>query len=223
VNSQIRARDIKYGLKSTEFLLSFPKGEMKIKTHLIGRHNLYNILAAFSWGYQEGISCKDIKAAIENFSFVPGRLEKIENKKRFYVFVDYAHSEDSLKNILLSLRGLSPKRLITLFGCGGERDKLKRPKMGRVATELSDFVVITNDNPRSERPQDIIKEIKKGIKRANFLVVLDRREAIRMAISMAKEGDIVVVAGKGHENYQVLKDRVVHFDDREEVRLCLPR
>jgi len=219
--SQVRAANIKYGLSSMEFLLSFPKGEVKVKTHLIGRHNLYNLLAAFSWAYQEGIDLKDIKAALEKFSFVPGRLERIECKKGFHVFVDYAHTEDALRNILFSLRGLSPKRIITLFGCGGERDKLKRPKMGRVVTELSDFAVITSDNPRSEKPEKKNKYKKKRIKKDNYSVIPDRKTAIKNAISMANKGDIVVIAGKGHENYQVLGDGVMHFDDREEVRLCL--
>lgn len=221
VKSQLRATKIKYSLNSTEFLLSFFKRDVKIKTHLIGRHNLYNLLAAFSWAYQEGIDIKYIKTAVEKFSFVPGRLEKIECKRGFHVFVDYAHTEDALKNILLSLRGLSPRRIITVFGCGGERDKLKRPKMGMVATELSDFAVITDDNPRSERPEDIINDIEIGIKKDNYSVVRDRKTAIKEAISMAVKGDIVVIAGKGHENYQVLGDSAVHFDDREEVRLCL--
>lgn len=219
--AQIRATNIKYGLSSTEFLLSFPKGELKMETHLIGRHNLYNLLAAFSWAHQEGIVLKDIKTALERFSFVPGRLEKIECKKGFSVFVDYAHTDDALKNILISLRALSPKRIITLFGCGGDRDKLKRPKMGKVATELSDFVVLTSDNPRSEKPEDIIKDIKSGIEKNNYSVLSDRKEAIKKVISMAIKGDILVIAGKGHENYQVIGDNIIHFDDREEVRLCL--
>ncbi len=221
VKSQVRAVNIKYGLSSTEFLLFFPKGEMEIKTRLIGKHNLYNLLAAFSWAYQEDIDLKDIKTALEKFSFVPGRLERIECKKGFYVFVDYAHTEDALKNILLFLRGLSPRKIITVFGCGGERDKLKRPKMGRVATELSDFVVITDDNPRSEKSENIISDIKKGTKKDNYSVFPARKAAIKNAISMAVKGDIVVIAGKGHEDYQVLGDGVIHFDDREEVRLCL--
>lgn len=219
--SQVRAVDIKYGLNSMKFLLTFPKGEIGIEARLIGKHNIYNLLAASSWAYQEGIDLEEIKAALERFSFVPGRLERIESKEGFHVFVDYAHTEDALKNILFSLRGLSPKRIITLFGCGGERDKLKRPKMGRVVTELSDFAVITNDNPRSEKPENIISDIIKGIKKKNYSVIPDRRMAIRNVISMATKGDIVVIAGKGHENYQILGKVTAHFDDREEVRLCL--
>ena len=219
--SQVRARNIKYGLSCMEFLLVSPVSGVKIKTHLIGKHNLYNLLAASSWAYQEGIDLKDIKAAIEKLSFVPGRLERIECKKGFHIFVDYAHTEDALRNILISLRNLAPKRIITLFGCGGERDKLKRPKMGRVVTDLSDFAVITSDNPRSEKPEDIISDIKRGIRKDNYSVILDRKVAIKKVISMAVKGDIVVIAGKGHENYQVLGNNVAHFDDREEVRLCL--
>jgi len=219
--AQVRASDIKYGLSFTDFLLTFPKEEMKIKTPLIGRHNLYNLLAAASWAYQEGIDLRIIKSALEKFSLVPGRLERIESKKGFHVFVDYAHTEDALNNILLALRSLSSGKIITLFGCGGERDKLKRPKMGRVATELSDFAVITNDNPRSEKPESIISDIKRGIKKNNYSVIPDRKAAIRSAIAMAVKGDIVVIAGKGHENYQIIGNVIAHFDDREEARLCL--
>ncbi len=219
--ADVKAVDIKYGLGFTEFALVYPKGKIRLKTRLIGKHNIYNILAAFAWAYQEGISLKEVKSAVEDFTCVPGRLEKIKSKKGFYVFVDYAHTEDALKNILLSLRGLSPNRIITLFGCGGERDKLKRPKMGRVADSLSDFVVITNDNPRSEKPLDIIKQIKKGIKGNNYAVIPDRKIAIKKAISLADKGDIVVIAGKGHENYQLLGKNSFHFDDREEVNKCL--
>ena len=219
--SQVRAKNIKYGLKGTEFLLNLPQGVIKIKTVLIGKHNVYDILAASAWAYQEGIDLKVIKNAIERFSLVPGRLERINCQKGFSVFVDYAHTEDALKNVLTSLRGLSPGKIITVFGCGGERDRLKRPKMGKVVTELSDFAIITNDNPRSEKPEAIIKDIKRGIRKDNYSVIPDRKAAIMDSLSMAGKGDIVVIAGKGHENYQILGNNTAHFDDREEVKLCL--
>ncbi len=221
VKSQVKAKNIKYGLGGTELLLSSPGGETKIKTALIGRHNVYNILASFAWAYQEGIVFQTIKNALEKFSFVPGRLERIDCQKGFSVFVDYAHTEDALKNVLISLKGLSPRKIITVFGCGGDRDRFKRPKMGRVVTELSDFAVITNDNPRSEKPEAIIKDIKRGIKKDNYSVIPDRKAAITGSLSMAGRGDIVLIAGKGHENYQVLGENTIHFDDREEVKLCL--
>jgi len=219
--SQVRAENIEYGLKSTKFLLILPSGRQKIETTLIGRHNIYNILAASAWGYKEGLPLKKIKTAINNFRFVPGRTEPVSCKKGFFVFVDYAHTEDALRNVLVALRNLSSRRIITVFGCGGERDALKRPKMGKVATELSDFVIITNDNPRSEKPKQIIRDIERGIRKKNYSIVLDRKEAIRQSLSLAKKGDIVLVAGKGHEGYQILGDNIIRFDDRKEISLCL--
>jgi UDP-N-acetylmuramoyl-L-alanyl-D-glutamate--2,6-diaminopimelate ligase len=126
-----------------------------------------------------------------------------------------------LRNVIISLRRIARGKIIVVFGCGGERDRLKRPKMGRVASGLSDYCVVTSDNPRSEEPEDIAADILRGVKKKNFSVILDRREAIRHAISAAAEGDIVLVAGKGHENYQIFKDKTLHFDDREIVKACL--
>jgi UDP-N-acetylmuramoyl-L-alanyl-D-glutamate--2,6-diaminopimelate ligase len=219
--SDVQAKNIKFSATHTEFDLLAFGNRIKIEANLIGRHNVYNMLAVCAWGVKEGIALKVIKSALEKFLHVPGRLERFSSKKGFYVFVDYAHTDDALKNVLSALRQLSPRRIITLFGCGGERDNLKRPKMGKVATELSDFTLITSDNPRSEKPENIIKDIIRGIKKNNYLVVLERRKAIRKAMSLAKSGDIVLLAGKGHENYQVLNGRTMHFDDREEVRRCL--
>ncbi|MDD2927388.1 MAG: UDP-N-acetylmuramoyl-L-alanyl-D-glutamate--2,6-diaminopimelate ligase [Candidatus Omnitrophica bacterium] len=219
--AEVLARDIKFGLRHTEFKLLFCAKETKFRINLIGRHNVYNALASIAWALRAGISLKVIKSALENFSLVPGRLERINSPKGFCVFVDYAHTDDALKNALTALRQLSPKRIITLFGCGGERDRLKRPKMGRVATALSDFAVITSDNPRSEDPAGIIRDIRRGIKKNNYCAIPDRKRAIQKALSLAGRGDIVLLAGKGHENYQVLKNKTVHFDDRKEVRRCL--
>jgi len=221
IRAQVRAEKISYGLKSTKFILVFPEGRLRIEARLIGRHNIYNILAAFAWGLKEGLPLDKVKDAIESFSFAPGRLEPVKCGMGFHIFVDYAHTEDALRNTLESLRNLSLKRIITVFGCGGERDTLKRPKMGKVASELSDFVILTNDNPRSENPGGIIKDITAGIKKDNYSVIYNRREAIRSALAMAKKGDIVLVAGKGHEKYQILKDKVIRFDDREEISRCL--
>jgi len=137
------------------------------------------------------------------------------------VFVDYAHTEDALRNVITSLRQVARRRVIVVFGCGGERDRLKRPRMGRVATELSDYCVVTSDNPRSEDPEAIAADILRGVKKKNFSLVLDRRAAIQRAVSAAAEGDVVLVAGKGHEGYQIFKDRVLRFDDREVVGECL--
>ncbi len=219
--SQVRAENIKFDARNSEFTLNASGRRMHLKTKLIGTHNIYNILAAVAWAKQAGISDDKIKRTIEEFSLVPGRLERVALAKKFSVFVDYAHTHDALKNIIKSLREVSKKRIIVVFGCGGERDKTKRPKMGRVVTQLSDYAIITNDNPRSEDPQAIIRDIKRGISKNNFCVIPERCKAIKKSLTLANEGDVVLIAGKGHENYQVLKDKVIHFDDREWVRKCL--
>jgi UDP-N-acetylmuramoyl-L-alanyl-D-glutamate--2,6-diaminopimelate ligase len=195
-----------------------PCGPLDITTKLIGKHNLYNILAAVAFGVSEGLSLDVIGQGVEALAFVPGRLERIESRSGFSVFVDYAHTDDALKNVLESLRSiLHNGRIITVFGCGGNRDKGKRSKMGRVASALSDHCVITSDNPRGEDPQAIIREIVSGIIEKNYDVEPDRRQAIRRAIAMAKSGDFVLVAGKGHETYQVVKDKIFPFDDKAVV------
>lgn len=219
--ADIAGKDIKFGARHTEFRLAGLKGEINFKSPLIGKHNLYNVLAAIAWAKNEGIKASIIKEAIEKFSLVPGRLERVNSNADFSVFVDYAHTEDALRNVIQSLRQVSKNKLIVVFGCGGERDKTKRPKMGYVVTELSDYALITNDNPRSEDPRKIIKDIRKGIRKNNYCVIPERYEAIKKSLSLAKPGDIVLVAGKGHENYQVIKDRVIPFDDRGAIKECL--
>jgi UDP-N-acetylmuramoyl-L-alanyl-D-glutamate--2,6-diaminopimelate ligase len=218
--ADIVAKDIKFTLSHTKFVLATEKESLLLKTLLIGRHNIYNILAAFAFAFKEGLDLAIIKSALEKFSYVPGRLEKID-AGNFTVFVDYAHTEDALKNVLVSLRQIFSGRIIVVFGCGGERDKTKRPKMGHVVSELADYAIITSDNPRSEEPEAIIEEIKKGISKTNFCVLPDRREAIKKSLSLAKNGDIVLVAGKGHESYQILKDKIIPFDDRQVISECL--
>ncbi|MFH1640492.1 MAG: UDP-N-acetylmuramoyl-L-alanyl-D-glutamate--2,6-diaminopimelate ligase [Candidatus Omnitrophota bacterium] len=215
------ARNINFEIQRTEFSLVWLNKEVHIKTGLIGRHNVYNILAAASWAEGAGLDLSTVKSALEKFSSVPGRLERIDFKGSFSVFVDYAHTEDALRNVIGSLRGLSTNRIIVVFGCGGERDKTKRPKMGCVVSELADYAIITSDNPRSEEPIKIIEDIKKGIRKENYCVIPDRKEAISKALSLARAGDIVLVAGKGHENYQISKNGRVRFDDREATRECL--
>lgn len=229
--ADVCAKDFKFSLEGTELALCprtvtgkvFPEGinGININSSLIGKHNLYNILAAATFGLTRKIEPEIIKAGIEKFSGVPGRLEKISTGRDFYVFVDYAHTEDALKNVITSLRPLCRGRLYVVFGCGGNRDKAKRPEMGKVASELTDFAIITTDNPRSEEPARIIEDIVSGINRRNFKAVIDRRDAIKEALSRAGKDDIILVAGKGHENYQIFKDKVINFDDREVVRECL--
>lgn len=213
--ADIRAEEIKLNFDGAEFKVATKKGVFLVKTKLIGRHNIYNILAAVAVALSEGIGRKDIEKGIYNLDKVSGRLEGISGDFPFKVFVDYAHTEDALKNVLISLGKIKKNRVIVIFGCGGDRDRTKRPKMGRVASNLADFVVVTSDNPRTEAPDKIIKEIVSGIKKKNFIVIPDRYLAIEKALSMAKADDIVLIAGKGHEQYQVFKDKTVHFDDRQ--------
>jgi UDP-N-acetylmuramoyl-L-alanyl-D-glutamate--2,6-diaminopimelate ligase len=219
--ADVKAEDIRFDSTHTEFLIVTAEREIKIKTKLIGLYNVYNLLAAIAWALEEGIDVPVIQSVAERFHSVPGRLEKINFKGDFSVFVDYAHTEDALRNVIRTLRQVAKKRIIVVFGCGGERDKAKRPKMGRVVSDLADYAVITNDNPRSENPQDILHDITQGIKKNNYRVVADRMEAIKKSLSIAMAGDIVLIAGKGHEHYQILKDKTLRFDDRLAARKCL--
>ncbi|MDD4980401.1 MAG: UDP-N-acetylmuramoyl-L-alanyl-D-glutamate--2,6-diaminopimelate ligase [Candidatus Omnitrophica bacterium] len=219
--SDIMAGDIKYGIAHTDFMLKGIKKEIHFKTRLIGRHNVYNVLASYAWAFQEGLNPETIKSSLEGFDSVPGRLQRIGRDRDFSIFVDYAHTEDALKNVINALREVSDKRIIVVFGCGGGRDKTKRPKMGHTASELADYVIITSDNPRNEDPEKIIRDIKKGIRKNNYFILPDRKEAIKKSLSLAQAGDMVLIAGKGHENYQVLKDKRIHFDDCEAVKECL--
>ncbi|TRZ96397.1 UDP-N-acetylmuramoyl-L-alanyl-D-glutamate--2,6-diaminopimelate ligase [bacterium] len=215
------ASDIESSLLKTDFLLEMEGKKINFSTKLIGRHNIYNILASVAWAVSEGLDISSVKSTVEKFVPAPGRLESIAAKEDFLVFVDYAHTPDALDNAIKTLRQLTKKKVIVVFGCGGERDRTKRPKMGKVVSELADYAIITNDNPRSESPQQIIADIQKGINKGNYCVVFDRLEAIKKSLSLANPEDVILIAGKGHENYQVLKDGTVYFDDREAVRKCL--
>jgi len=218
---QIRADQIKSTSQGTSFIVKFPEGKIDIRTHLLGIHNIYNILAAFSIGYVLGIRSELIARGIENVLTVPGRFEKIDAGQSFIIVVDYAHTSDALERLLSAAKQLAQKRIITVFGCGGERDREKRPVMGEIASRLSDYVIITSDNPRSEDPERIALDIEVGIKKMNgdnYTIIIDRRRAIEQALTMAERGDIVLIAGKGHENYQILKEKQIPFDDREITR-----
>ncbi|OGW92967.1 MAG: UDP-N-acetylmuramoyl-L-alanyl-D-glutamate--2,6-diaminopimelate ligase [Omnitrophica bacterium RIFCSPLOWO2_02_FULL_45_16] len=222
--SDIMASSIFLSMDSSAFSIKTPKCSFKVKTALIGRHNISNILASVAAAIALGVSVEAIKKGIESFTSVPGRLEIVDLGQPFKVFVDYAHTEDALYNILSLLREVTKNgRIITVFGCGGNRDRSKRPLMGNVACRFSDKVVVTSDNPRFEDSAGIISEIETGIKRkfSNYCLVEDRRTAIDNALKSASKGDVVVIAGKGHEKYQIMKDRVMPFDDREVVRSIL--
>ncbi len=216
--SDVTAEDIRLTLSGSTFTLKWPQGKTKIVTPLIGLHNVYNILAAASACLSQGFDTNAIKKGIERLYAVPGRLEQLRCGQDFYVFVDYTHTEDALKNVLTSLRRASDSKIILVFGCGGNRDKTKRPKMGKLAGELADWTILTSDNPRQEDPQAIVEDIKFGFGHNNYQVILDRKAAIKQSLTLANRGDIVLIAGKGHENYQIFKDRTIPFDDREVVK-----
>jgi len=221
--ADITAHNINLSCNGLRFELHTDKGLIEIKSNLIGRHNIYNILASTGGGIALGMTFEDIKKGVEVLKGLPGRLESVDCGQNFSIYVDYAHTEDGLTNVLKSLRELKPARLVSVFGCGGDRDRTKRPEMGKISTELSDIVFITSDNPRTEEPMDIINEITKGIgaKKDNYIIEPDRFNAIKKAVLEARKGDIVLIAGKGHETYQIFKDTAVPFDDREVVKRIL--
>lgn len=222
-NADVRAEDIKLSMDGTSFTVRTRRGSFPITTRLIGMHNVSNILAATAAAIALKIPVPAIAKGVAGLAAVPGRLEAVDAGQPFKVFVDFAHTEDALFNVLSLLREVAQKRIVTVFGCGGNRDRTKRPRMGKVACTFSDHVIITSDNPRSEDPADIVAEIEKGVRGAfsNYDIVVDRHAAIAKALEVAKTGDIVVIAGKGHETYQIIKDRTLAFDDRIVARNLL--
>jgi UDP-N-acetylmuramoyl-L-alanyl-D-glutamate--2,6-diaminopimelate ligase len=214
-DANLRARHISSGFQGLKFDVQQGRKRFEIESPLIGRINVYNILAACGAGLSYGIEPEVIARGIASLRAVPGRFERVDEGQPFVVVVDYAHTDDALRNVIAVARGLNPKRVITLFGCGGDRDRAKRPLMGQAAA-ASDFVVLTSDNPRSEDPLAIMNDALVGIRRTDVphIVEPDRASAIARAIKEAHAGDIVILAGKGHETYQVLHDRTIPFDDR---------
>jgi len=191
---------------------------------LLGDYNVMNALAAAGAALSQGIPLKTIVRGLESVAGIPGRMERIAAPKGFTVVVDYAHTEDALRQVMTALKRLKPARLLTVFGCGGDRDRTKRPLMGEVAAQMSEEVIVTSDNPRSEDPGRIALDVEVGVRRArsdHYQIILDREQAIATAFSMARHGDIVLIAGKGHENYQIMADRTIPFDDRDAARRLL--
>jgi UDP-N-acetylmuramoyl-L-alanyl-D-glutamate--2,6-diaminopimelate ligase len=219
----LRARHISTGFAGLRFEVQWGKQRFGVSSPLIGKINVYNILAAYGTALSYGIPSGTIALGIANLTAVPGRFERVDEGQPFAVVVDYAHTDDALRNVIAAARSLNPKRVITLFGCGGDRDRTKRPLMGQAAAAASDFVVLTSDNPRSEDPLAIMNDALVGIRRLDVphVVEPDRAAAIARAIREAREGDIVILAGKGHETYQILKDKTIPFDDRAVAREVL--
>jgi UDP-N-acetylmuramoyl-L-alanyl-D-glutamate--2,6-diaminopimelate ligase len=222
-DADLRAENIQSGFDGLHFDLVYENVRQPIVSALTGRINVMNILAAAGAGLSYSLDLSTIAKGIEQCRSVPGRFERVEAGQPFLVVVDYAHTDDALRNVIQVARELTKNRVITLFGCGGDRDRTKRPLMGMAAGELSHFVVLTSDNPRSEDPIDIMNDALVGLRRFDtaHIVEPDRAKAIRRALQEAKPGDVVLIAGKGHETYQVLKDRTIDFDDRETARQAL--
>ncbi len=210
-----KAENIVQKEEGMEFHVINKNENIRLRSPLIGMVNVYNILASVALTKILEIGWDDIEKAVLQFTGVRGRLETVQTEKGFLAVIDYAHTPDALRRVLETLRSISSGRLITLFGCGGDRDRGKRPEMGAIASEISDLVIITSDNPRSEPPESIIDDIKKGIKKNNYIVEPDRRDAIFKAVSMAKQRDILLIAGKGHEDYQEIRGVRYKFNDRE--------
>lgn len=222
----LNASDVHMSTKNSQYTVNYKGESYPVSMNTTGLFNVYNTLAAIGACLQEGISMEAIDTALKTFSTVPGRFELIEEGQDFAVVVDYAHTPDGLQNILETAKAIKENRIIIVFGCGGDRDATKRPIMGRIAAEYGDKIYVTSDNPRTEDPVQIVKDVEVGVKEAlrdgtSYEVIVDRREAINHAIHDAKAGDIVIIAGKGHENYQILKNETIHFDDREEARKAL--
>ncbi|MFH1664949.1 MAG: UDP-N-acetylmuramoyl-L-alanyl-D-glutamate--2,6-diaminopimelate ligase [Candidatus Omnitrophota bacterium] len=215
--AHVKGENVRLSPYGSEFDITVrDAGSVHIRTGLIGEHNIYNMLGAVSALLNSGIRLEDMKEGLEKARPVPGRLDAVATDAPFRVFVDYAHTPNALENVLGCLRALTGGKLICVFGCGGDRDRTKRPVMGDLATSICDNVVMTNDNPRTEKPGDILRQIEKGVSdKNNYCIIEDRHDAIKSALSIAGDGDIVVIAGKGHEEHQIIGGDITHFNDKE--------
>jgi UDP-N-acetylmuramoyl-L-alanyl-D-glutamate--2,6-diaminopimelate ligase len=221
VGSDFRATDVRFDATGSAYHLEAKGRSYLVRLPLIGSFNIYNSLAAIATAAAMGMELRAAVSAMAHAPQIPGRLERVAAKRNFQIFVDYAHTEDALRNVLRTLRELNPNRLITVFGCGGDRDRAKRPLMASASEEFSDWTVLTSDNPRTEDPARILSEIRVGFRGNRYEEILDRTEAIRKAVKLAGPGDIVLVAGKGHEAYQEFADRKIPFDDYAVARRAI--
>jgi UDP-N-acetylmuramoyl-L-alanyl-D-glutamate--2,6-diaminopimelate ligase len=221
-DAEVRASNIMLSSTGTSCDISYGDEEISFSWSLFGRHNIYNALTAFCCGVLLGKTLSEVSAAISSFPSVPGRLERVDIDSAASLYIDYAHTADALHKTLLALRQIAQKRIITVFGCGGNRDKEKRKPMGRIAEELSDLSIITSDNPRGEDPSIICEEISQGFtSEEKYIIQPDRTEAIRYALDIAQDGDIILLAGKGHETHQILQHQTIPFDEKHIVmKLC---
>jgi UDP-N-acetylmuramoyl-L-alanyl-D-glutamate--2,6-diaminopimelate ligase len=222
--AEVTARKFQLTFSGLSFTAQTPPGKVQVSSALVGRINVYNILAAIGAAQAVGLSNDAIEAGIRNLKSVSGRFQRIDMGQPYFLVVDFAHTDDALENLIRTARELNPKgRIITLFGCGGAKDRTKRPVMGEVSGRLSDLTILSNDNPRKEDPLKIISDVVVGVQKAGgkYLIEPDREAAIGLAMDQARPGDIVLLAGKGHENYQILADTTLEFDDRDMARKAL--
>jgi len=224
--ADLRAVDVDVRADGARFALEYAGfGKMPLQLHITGIFNVYNVMSAVGAALAEHVAPETIKKTLEAFTAVPGRFELVKAGQDFSIIVDYAHTPDGVENVLETARKIAKRHIIAVFGCGGDRDKTKRPIMGRIAGRLADVVIATSDNPRSENPAVILDEVEKGVEETigskHHEKIVDRREAIYRAVELAQKDDIVVILGKGHENYQILADKTIHFDDKEEARAAV--
>jgi UDP-N-acetylmuramoyl-L-alanyl-D-glutamate--2,6-diaminopimelate ligase len=228
--AELKAERVRLSPNGTMFTAATPVGSFPIESRLVGEHNVYNLLGAIGVALHAGATPTQVQEAVAGVTNVPGRFERVTAGQDFTVVVDYAHTPDALVRLLTAAQAVKTHRIITVFGCGGDRDRTKRPKMGQAAVEQSDVVVLTSDNPRTEDPMAILREVEVGVREAlqrrphvAYRMIPDRREAISAAISEARSGDMVLIAGKGHEDYQIIGTKKIHFDDREVAREAIQR
>lgn len=220
-DADFRARRVRMTADGVSYLACSPSGQREVFLPVWGRFSIYNSLAALAAAERLGLDLDCCVRALETFPGVPGRMEPVRNDLPFRLLIDYAHTPDGLENVLRSVRETTVGNVIVVFGCGGDRDSGKRPQMGSIATRLAHRAIITSDNPRSEDPEEIIRQILQGVEGSNYQVIADRTEAIRSAVRFASPGDTILLAGKGHETWQVLSDKVIHYDEREIAREIL--
>lgn len=220
--SDFQAKNIVYSNEGVSFELFIDGSNEKFQIGIPGKFSLYNALAVVGASVQLGIPVEIIRKGLKNIQGVPGRIDRVPSDKNFDVFVDYAHTPDGLKNIIEAVKEFTKGRVIIVFGCGGDRDKTKRPIMGKVCATLADYVIVTSDNPRTENPSSIIEDIVVGVESVcEYKAIVDRKDAIYYAVSIAQENDSIIIAGKGHEDYQIFAEKTIHFDDREVAQQAL--
>jgi len=216
-SAMVYAEKFEFDENGTRLTAKFPSGKMTILSHLLGKPNVYNTLSALAASLALNIQKDAIQQGIAALQGVPGRFERIQNSLGIQIYVDYAHTDDALKNLLETAQDLTQERIILVFGAGGDRDKTKRPRMGAIAGKLADLTILTSDNPRTESPTAIISEVEEGLRTTGskkYIILPDRKEAIKKALSLARKNDIILIAGKGHEDYQILGDKTIPFSDK---------